>query len=501
MRRSRRLRWFLALAAAVVLLTLGVPAAHLIRTAIRDRDSLEPVPNGYADDASRLSATRVTEIWRVPASSKDAQAPLVALLARARRDGLPVSIAGARHTMGGHTIAPDGIVVDMLPYRSMSLSPDGRVLTVQAGALWSDVIPFLDRRGRSVAIMQSDSSFSVGGTLSVNAHGWQVRRPPIASSVESFHILLADGRILRCSRDENRQLFRLALGGYGLFGIILDADLRTVPNEGYEVERIPVSADRFAGVFHDRVGLDDSVEMAYGRLRVTRQHFLREGMLTVYRRTGRIPTPLATQRGSLDFFRRIVFRDSAGSDYGKGLRWNLETILGEKLDSRFATRNQLLDGDVSLYSNRTKGHTDILHEYFVPPNRLAAFLRAAREIVPRHEADLLNITLRDVLRDDDTVLRYADRNMIAVVMFFEQSSTAAGENDMRALTRKLIDASLAVDGRYYLPYRLHATDEQFLRAYPQAPELVRWKRTYDPAGRFRNQFYDRYLRRLENGPP
>ncbi len=53
----------------------------------------------------------------------------------------------------------DGIVIDMLPFKAMKSSADGRVLTVQARFVGC-VIPFLNEHGRSVAIMQSDSSFS-----------------------------------------------------------------------------------------------------------------------------------------------------------------------------------------------------------------------------------------------------------------------------------------------------------------------------------------------------
>lgn len=98
------------------------------------------------------------------------------------------------------------------------------------------VIPYLDAPGRSVAIMQSNDSFSVGGSISVNCHGWQLDRPPIIDSVESFRLLTADGEIRQCSRSENVELFALVPGGYGLFGVILDVRLRVVPNERYRVK-------------------------------------------------------------------------------------------------------------------------------------------------------------------------------------------------------------------------------------------------------------------------
>jgi 5-formyltetrahydrofolate cyclo-ligase len=65
---------------------------------------------------------------------------------------------------------------------------------------------------------------------------------------------------------------------------------------------------------------------------------------------------------------------------------------------------------------------------------------------------------------------------------------------MEPLTRALIDAALAQGGRYYLPYRLHATREQFAAAYPQAPEFFERKRRYDPGELFQNRFYAAYAK-------
>ena len=60
------------------------------------------------------------------------------------------------------------------------------------------------------------------------------------------------------------------------------------------------------------------------------------------------------------------------------------------------------------------------------------------------------------------------------------------------MTGSLIDAALAVGGRYYLPYRLHATPAQFHRAYPRAVEFFRRKRQHDPGELFQNRFYEAY---------
>ena len=73
-----------------------------------------------------------------------------------------------------------------------------------------------------------------------------------------------------------------------------------------------------------------------------------------------------------------------------------------------------------------------------------------------------------------------------------RQSPSAGDEEMAAMTRDLIDSALQVGGRYYLPYRLHATVGQFRRAYPMADKFFALKRKYDPDEIFQNEFYRKY---------
>jgi len=70
--------------------------------------------------------------------------------------------------------------------------------------------------------------------------------------------------------------------------------------------------------------------------------------------------------------------------------------------------------------------------------------------------------------------------------------SSAADQHMELLTQNLINAALDLGGRYYLPYRLHATNEQFSRAYPQAINFFQAKRNFDPGLLFQNEFYRRY---------
>ncbi len=506
---------FLLLLLAVVIFTAR-PALHLALSARRDDPggaaARPALPAGTVDDASGLNATAVAEVFDVPADPAAAEAQLAALLRRAGQQGLSVSITGARHSMGGHTIAAGGLVVNMLPFRRLGLDEAANVLRAGAGARWSEVLPFLAARGRSVAVMQANNDFSVGGSLSVNCHGWQPNSGPIASTVRSFRLMLADGSIRRCSRQENAELFRGVLGGYGLFGIILEADLDVVADTLYCVETLEVPAHSYAALFGQKVrgAAPGSVGMAYGRVSVAPGSFGREAILTLFHpepedpggngNGGASPPRPQAGPGLVDDLKRTVFRGSAGSAYGKSLRWRAEKALGETFGGGTYRRNAILDAPAAFYGNRTAGRTDILQELFVPPARLAEFLERLRTIIASHAADadgpdLLNVTVRDVRGDPDSLLAYArGEDTFGLVLLFEQATSPAAAARGAILARELVEAALVVDGTYYLPYRLDATPEQFNRAYPRAAEFFALKRHYDPQELFQNAFYRAYGR-------
>jgi FAD/FMN-containing dehydrogenase len=499
MKRISRVAWVVTVVLCVVaVVILFRPFLHIAKTAVNDVDERVVSGSTDIDDASRLNGTRVEEIVLVdPGVAPEQQ--ISELLDRARESGRRVSIAGARHSMGGHVIYPDGIVIDMSAMKAMRVDTEAMVLDVQAGALWDDVITHLDPMGLSVAIMQSNDSFSVGGSLSVNCHGWQFGKPPIASSVRSFRLMLADGRVVRCSREENSELFSLAIGGYGLFGVILDVRLDLVPNELYRIEQRVVRTDEALDVFDREVSGREGLSMVYARMNVAPDAMLDELILNVFfvEEDADVPTlPSDEEAGAaqsiLRGLKRVVFRGSGGSDYGKSIRWEAETSIAPQLIGRTFTRNQLLGEGVETLENRSAETTDILHEYFLPRENLLPFIRSVRDIVEDHDGDLMNVTVRQVAVDEDSFLRYADVPMVSLVMLFLQDRDEAGELGMQAMTSDLIDASLQNEGRYYLPYRLHASIEQFRTAYPDSERFFELKRKHDPDELFQNRFYLKY---------
>ena len=446
------------------------------------------------NDAGKLSPTPVARHVVIRPNEDDAiVAELRTLLKDAASESRPVAMGGARHSMGGQSLPSDGFAGALV---SPSCIPDvtAKTYRARAGARWRDVIRTLDPLGFSPKVMQSNSDFSVGGTLSVNAHGWPAPFGPFGTTVNSFRLMLADGTLLTCSRTENAELFGLVIGGYGLFGIVVDADIEMVENHllvaNYDGVPKTSIGERFANTAHA-----DGVNMAYGRLNVARDAFLSEGLVVSYKAVEAQPKPLPlTERsGIYSFVSRQVFRAQVGSERAKKARWYAETtLLPKAAASRPLTRNTILSYPVSVLAETNPRRVDILHEYFLPAERVLDFQIACAETIPAAQ-DLLNVTLRYVEADPISVMAFAPRPRVAVVMSFNQPATPRADEAARDMTQRLIQAVIDLGGSYYLPYRLHATPDQFRQAYPKAEAFAARKRHFDPQLRFRNALWDRYF--------
>ena len=106
---------------------------------------------------------------------------------------------------------------------------------------------------------------------------------------------------------------------------------------------------------------------------------------------------------------------------------------------------------------------------------------------------ITNISIRHAKQDPGSLLAWAPTEVFAFVIYYKQETSDAARNQVGVWTRELIDAALDVGGSYYLPYQLHASREQFLRAYPRADEFLALKQRLDPTNKFRNELLDKYL--------
>jgi FAD/FMN-containing dehydrogenase len=458
--------------------------------------AIAPSGGVVLNDASLLSPTSVASHVTIQDDAREAAIERIrAALTEARSAQRPFIASAARHSMGGQSLAANGTVAT-LDQQWLEPNTAARTYRVGAGVRWSTVIKKLDAIGFSPAVMQSNNDFGVASTYSVNAHGWPVPFSGGGTTVRALTMMLADGSLVTCSRTENADLFRHAMGGYGLFGVITDLELDMVPNALLAPTYEDVAGADIGALFAKQLAADPSIQMAYGRMDVALDRFFERALLITYRPVAdQSSIPPASSSGFVSHASRYLFRTQVESDRAKRFRWWTEAEMGPMVNGN-ASRNSLMNEPVITLDDRDPLRTDILHEYFIAPARFAEFVTACRDVIPASYQQLLNITLRFVNTDHDSVLAYATEPRIAAVLLFSQEQTMRGEADMARMTRDLIERTLAIGGTYYLPYRPHATLDQLTRGYPRAAAFAARKREVDRDLLFRNHLWDTYLSRL-----
>ena len=453
------------------------------------------------DDVSRMNATSVRRLFMVR-GKEDVQH----VLHLARVHSVPVSMRGTKHSMGGHTIAENGFVIDMDRINHMTYHQDRSSVTLGPGALWSNVVFYLNRFGMSPRTLQSYSTFSVGGSLSVNAHGI-TSDDSVQESVLSLTLIKWDGTEIVCRRDgegEAGELFSLVLGGYGMFGVMVEVEMSVVPNVHLWSEMIDCSLEEFPIIYGNLLDSED-VNIKLGRIDTVSgercQIFVfrcqsEEGVRTV----SNLPLdPKQMSRTSQLMYKWIL-------PGGKMIRSMLESAAHKALDwSEENERNQLIfescEPLARLYSPfHELEDTFILQEFFIPKKEFLTWANEAKPTLTKKYQDvtLLNCTVRFVNEDKTTTLAYsrAPEGSYAFVLYYRIKNCAEADKVLEGIHKSLADISLKLGGTFYLPYRHHYTVEEVKESYPMIKEFFEKKIQYDPHGLFRSKWSDHYMREI-----
>ncbi|HSI54724.1 MAG: FAD-binding oxidoreductase [Ramlibacter sp.] len=406
-----------------------------------------------------------------------------------------VAIGGGRYSMGGQIALRGGLHLDMRQMNQLVwLRPPERAVRVQAGMRWRDLQDHLDAVNLAVKTMQSYSNFTVGGSVSVNAHGRYVGHGPVGQTVRALQLALADGTLIEATPTANADLFRSAIGGYGAVGVITEVELDLAENSRIErlVETVPL--DRYVEYFGQRVIKDKAAVLHNADLLPPK---FAEPVCITWRKVD--------ADRQLTESSRLVPRGQSYSLEQNALWAMTELPGGGKL--RSSVVHPLMTGkpavkwlnheaslDAAELEPRTRAmSTYVLQEYFIPARHFVPFARGMARILQQQGVEALNVSIRHSPADRISMMPWAPEDMFSFVLYYKQRTSGAAQENVGRWTRQLIDHALAHEGRYYLPYQLHATNAQFESAYPEIEQLRRVKQRWDPAGKFSNELWRKYL--------
>jgi FAD/FMN-containing dehydrogenase len=453
------------------------------------------------DIHSQLNATRVDSIV-VPRDVEH----LAATIARAAATGQAVSIAGGRHAMGGQQFARNSILIDMRSLdRIVGFDSERGLVTVEGGIMWPALMAWLQHTSWGIVQKQTGADrLTIGGALSCNAHGRGLTLGPIVGQIESFEICDYTGSIKQCSRRQNSNLFRLAIGGYGLFGVVTRMELRLCPR--VKVQRVVTLGDTsdLMDRFEDRI----SDGYLYGDFQFATDEasdsFLRRGVFSCYRpvdpRTPITEDPIRfnpddwaalTRYSHID--KRLAFEvysrrylETSGQIY-----WADSQLSAAYVDNYHAELDRVTAASV-------KG-SEMISEIYVPRLQFSSFMNDARVVLRDHRANVIYGTVRLIEKDDETFLAWAKDRYACIVFNLHVDHTPREIARAADAFRALIDTAISHRGSFYLTYHRWARRDQVERCYPQLPAFLSLKRHHDPRDAFQSEWYRHHKEMFASG--
>ena len=452
------------------------------------------------DVHSLLNATRVHRM-----EQPDSVARLQTAVKKARLEQRPVSIAAGRGAMGGQQFGSDGILIDMSALDAV-IAFDRRAGTLEVGAgiQWPELIRYLHEAQSGEpspwGIIQKQTGadrLSIGGSLAANAHGRGLDFKPMVADVEAFTLVDADGRLLRCSRSEHPDLFRLAIGGYGLFGVIATITLRLAPRQRLQRCVEIVDAEALPGRFQERI----DAGFRYGDFQFCTHPnydaFLNQGVFSCYRPVPGDTPPAGPQKtlAEQDWLEllRLAHVDKARA-YELYTKYYISTD-GQLYWSDTHQLSTYIDGYHQLlgdYIGCQQHGSEMITEIYVPREALPEFLSDVREDFRRYNVNLIYGTIRLIRQDDETFLAWAKQDYACVIFNLHTQHTPGALYKTQTDFRRLIERGIRYGGSYYLTYHRWATPEQVQACYPQFREFLRLKKHHDPEERFQSDWYRHY---------
>jgi FAD/FMN-containing dehydrogenase len=479
---------------------------EFIRTAalfaLAPRILAEPEREIWVNDVhSQLNRTRVRELL-TPRTRDE----LAEILRSASRRGLPISVSGCRHSMGGQQFATDSICLDTRSLeRVISFDQEHGLIKAEAGIQWPKLIrTYLDAQAASakqwgIAQKQTGAdTFTLGGSLSSNVHGRGLAMKPLISNVESFSLINADGKLVRCSRDENNELFRLAIGGYGLFVLIDSVTLRLVPRQKLRRVVEIISARDLPKRFEERIAR----AFLYGDFQFSVDEkspdFLQRGVFSCYKPIDEHEPIVARKELRDDDWLELL--RLAYTDREKAFKRYCDYYLSTNGQTYWSDTNQL-SAYLPNYAQKIRDQIGgdesslIITEIYVPRADLPGFLAQAAELLRSNPTIVIYGTVRLIEKDDESFLAWAKQSYACIIFNLLTLHTPGGIEVSARSFRGLIDLAIARGGSYYLTYHKFATPEQVVTCYPQFKQFLELKTKYDPAERFQSDWY-RYYRKL-----
>src|SRR3712207_3567596 len=190
---------------------------ELIQQSDAGYDEARKVYNGMIDKRPQMIA-RCADV-----------ADVISAVNFARENEVLLAVRGGGHNGAGWAVADDALVIDLSSMRGVRVDPEERTVRVEGGATWGDVDHATPAFGVAVPTGIVSTTGVAGLTLG-GGHGYLARKYGLTiDNLLEADVVLADGRLVKASEQENGDLFWAIRGGGGNFGVVTSFLFRANP--------------------------------------------------------------------------------------------------------------------------------------------------------------------------------------------------------------------------------------------------------------------------------
>ncbi len=319
---------------------------------------------------------------------------------------------------------------------------------------------------------------------------------PLIQDIESFKLVTPEGSEIECNRSTNPELFKLAIGGYGLFGVISSIRLRLMPRTRLKRTVKITDIDGLMPAFEQRI----KQGYVYGDFQYMTDSaspdFLKKGVFSCYLpvENNEKESQSHHQELQIDDWKRLyrLAFTAKGEAYNAYSRYYLST--NDQLYWSDTHQLSVYLEDYHIKLNKELGYNAslMISEIYVPRKNLTNFMEDVRKVALKERFDIIYGTIRLIKKDDESFLAWAKEDYVCVIFNLRVFHTSDGIEKAKNDFRALIDAALPYGGSYYLTYHRWARKDQVLASYPQFPEFLRMKHKHDPKELIQSDWYRHY---------
>jgi decaprenylphospho-beta-D-ribofuranose 2-oxidase len=138
----------------------------------------------------------------------------------AHESGLTVGFRGGGNSYGDAALNNENILIDFRRMnRILDWDPRRGTIRIEPGVTLEQLWQYVVEDGWWPPVVTGTMKITMGGGLAMNVHGknaWKMG--PLGDHTLDFDLMLPDGEVIHCSREEHADIFHAAIGGFGMLG-------------------------------------------------------------------------------------------------------------------------------------------------------------------------------------------------------------------------------------------------------------------------------------------